>query len=157
MRAIFNFACSSTLLNLSENPFDGMNVRQEKKRKKTLTKKQVKRILLILEQFHEEEKRSGGVHWRSCAIRPAWYWMIVVNTLRFTGMRLNQLLHLRLRDVNPDERWIDLCSEGSKTHHEWRIPMVSHLVPGMRHLIDEAMKRGQDLRIIFSIIIVMWH
>lgn len=59
MRAIFNFACSSTLLNLSENPFDGMNVRQEKKRKKTLTKKQVKRILLILEQFHEEEKRSG--------------------------------------------------------------------------------------------------
>lgn len=142
MRAIFNFACSSTLLNLSENPFDGMNVRQEKKRKKTLTKKQVKRILLILEQFHEEEKRSDGVHWRSCAIRPAWYWMIVVNTLCFTGMRLNQLLHLRLRDVNLDERWIDLCSEGSKTHHEWRIPMVSHLVPGMRHLIDEAMKRG---------------
>ena len=29
---------------------------------------------------HFKEKRSGGVHWRSCAIRPAWYWMIVVNT-----------------------------------------------------------------------------
>ncbi len=33
MRAIFNFACSSTLLNLSENPFDGMSDRKRNVRK----------------------------------------------------------------------------------------------------------------------------
>ena len=140
MRAIFSFASSSELLHLSCNPFEGMSVRQEKKRKKTLTRKQIKRILLVLEQFQEDEMNLK-MHWK-CAIRPAWYWIIVVNTLRFTGMRLNQLLHLRLRDVNPEERWIDLCPEGSKTHHEWRIPMVSHLVPGITRLMDEAVKRG---------------
>ncbi|MFA9342770.1 site-specific integrase, partial [Escherichia coli] len=86
MRAIYNFGEESGLLTVSENPFSGMLVKQEKRRKKTLTKAQISRIVLILQQFSEAENQYTGLYIK-CAIRPAWFWLTVVNTLRYTGMR----------------------------------------------------------------------
>ncbi len=74
--------------------------------------------------------------------KAGWFWLTVVNTLRYTGMRLNQLLHLRLKDVCPEEKWIDLRAEGSKTHREWRIPVARQLQPQLQRLLDEAVRRG---------------
>ncbi len=34
MRALYNFAITSQLTNLSKNPFNGVSVKQDKKRKK---------------------------------------------------------------------------------------------------------------------------
>lgn len=141
MRAIYNFGEESGLITVSENPFSGMLVKQEKRRKKTLTKAQISRIVLILQQFSEAENQYTGLYIK-CAIRPAWFWLTVVNTLRYTGMRLNQLLHLRLKDVCPAEKWIDLRAEGSKTHREWRIPVARQLQPQLQKLLDEAVRRG---------------
>lgn len=37
---------------------------------------------------------------RKSALRPAWFWLTVLDALQRTGMRQNQLLHIRLEDVN---------------------------------------------------------
>lgn len=49
---------------------------------------------------------------------PMWYWRTVIDVLRSTGMRQNQLLHIRLMDVDLINYSMLLCKEGSKTHRE---------------------------------------
>lgn len=51
---------------------------------------------------------------RRNALLPAWFWLTVVNVFRYTAIRQNQLLHIRLGDINLEERWIDLNIEGPK-------------------------------------------
>lgn len=53
-----------------------------------------------------------------CALYPTWFWMTVLDTFRYTGMRNNQMIHIRLRDVNIEQGWIELRLEGSKTHRD---------------------------------------
>ncbi len=83
-----------------------------KKKKKTLTKKQLTALYLTMGQFEERERRTGDNHRARCALYPTWYWLTVLDTLRYTGMRQNQLLHIRLGDIDLHERRIILCSEG---------------------------------------------
>ncbi|HCB0298084.1 TPA: site-specific integrase [Klebsiella pneumoniae] len=133
MRALYNFAITSQLTNLSNNPFNGVSVKQDKKRKKTLTKNQMTKIWLTMQQFASEPRTES-----KCALRPVWYWLTVLDTLRYTGMRQNQLLHIRLKDVSLDDGWIELRAEGSKTYREWRVPVVSHLRPRLEALLQRA-------------------
>lgn len=135
MRALYNFAISTHLTNLSKNPFNGVSVKQDRKRKKTLTKNQMTKIWLIMQQFETEQGSKT-----KCALRPTWYWLAVLDTLRYTGMRQNQLLHIRLKDVSLEDGWIELRAEGSKTYREWRVPIVSHLRPRL----EELLKRAKD-------------
>lgn len=65
-----------------------------------------------------------------------------LDTLRYTGMRQNQLLHIRLKDVSLDDGWIELRAEGSKTYREWRVPVVSHLRPRLEALLQRARDCG---------------
>jgi hypothetical protein len=52
---------------------------------------------------------------RRNALLPAWFWLTVVNVFRYTAIRQNQLLHIRLGDINLEEKWIDLNIEERKT------------------------------------------
>ncbi|HBT4142445.1 TPA: site-specific integrase, partial [Klebsiella pneumoniae] len=98
MRAVFNHAITNKLISARENPFNQVIVKPDIKRKKTLSGEQMKKIDLIMERKIELEQM--GVHDpRPNALEPAWFWMTVIETLKFTGMRQNQLLHIRLCDV----------------------------------------------------------
>ena len=57
-------------------------------------------------------------------------------------MRQNQLLHIQLRDVNLTEGYIDLRLEGSKTHREWRVPVVKQLRLRLQLLLTRATEAG---------------
>ncbi len=96
MQAVFNLAIEEKILPQTENPFNGVKVNANKNKKKTLTKKQLTALYLTMGQFEERERRTGDNHRARCALYPTWYWLTVLDTLRYTGMRQNQLLHIRL-------------------------------------------------------------
>ncbi|NUU68149.1 site-specific integrase [Enterobacteriaceae bacterium BIT-l23] len=142
MRALYNLWISRDYISLDKNPFYDCSVQREKKKKKTLSRAQLTRAYLIMQQFDEDEKRHCIRYSWNNAMSPGWYWIIVLDTLRYTGMRLNQLLHVRLGDINLDEGYINLMLEGSKTHREWRVPAVKQLRQGLAYLLEQAEKRG---------------
>ncbi|MCC8378812.1 site-specific integrase [Xenorhabdus sp. PB30.3] len=142
LRAIFNFVMERKLLPLTENPFNEAAVKKEKKTKKILSKSQITRLYLLMGQYEEEERRQVTPRGGRCALYPTGYWLTVLDTFRLTGMRQNQLLHLRLRDINLDSNYIVLRVEGSKNHSEWRIPMIRQLKPRLAKLVEQAKACG---------------
>lgn len=145
LRALFNFGINEQLFNFDKNPLTDCAVQKDRKKKKTLNKQQLTRIYLIMQQFGEDEAmcRSGEGR-RRCALYPVWFWLAVLDTLRYTGMRLNQLLHIRLRDINNDEGFIELQLDGSKTHREWRVPIVRQLKHQLQRLIMRTQQSGAE-------------
>ncbi len=93
-----------------------------------------------------EEKQGYGYvcDGRKNALYPAWFWMTVMNVFRYTAIRQGQLLHIRLSDINLEEKWIHLCEEGAKNHREHRVPIVSALYPSLAHLLKQAEKAGAE-------------
>ena len=125
-----------------------MIVKPDIKRKKTLSGEQMKKIDLIMERKIELEQT--GIHDpRPNALEPAWFWMTVIETLKFTGMRQNQLLHIRLCDVDLKLGVIELQAEGSKNHREHRVPITARLMPRLEHLylmsVQKGAKKGEQL------------
>jgi integrase len=147
MRALFNFGIRTRLLTQEENPFNKAVVRVGKKKKKTLSTAQIKAIYIVMEQYNERERllaQSNVINVRANACYPAWFWLAVLDTLSYTGMRQNQLLHVRLCDVNLEERWIDVVSEGSKNHREFRIPITSVLYPRLKMVLERSFAAGAE-------------
>ncbi len=142
MSALFNFALHKKWLPQEENPFSQVSVRPEGRQKKTLSKRQLTRIYLVMDRYAEDE-RNGKARPRSeCALFPTDYWLTVLDTFRFTGMRHNQLRRLRLRDINVEEAYINLTVEGSKNYREWRVPMVIFLRRRLEKLKKKAITMG---------------
>ncbi len=141
MRAIFNYAMTQEFLTLKNNPFNGVVARPDIKRKKTLSDAVIQKIYLVMEA-RETQERIGIMGRTRCALRPAWFWLTVVDTLRYTGMRQNQLLHIRIGDVNLEEGWINLRSESAKNHKEHRVPIISVLRPRLERLMTGLLERG---------------
>ncbi|WP_409160627.1 tyrosine-type recombinase/integrase [Pectobacterium sp. B2J-2] len=142
MRAIFNHAMKYNFVQMKENPFNSVVARPDVKRKKTLSEEQIRKIYLAMEA--REEKEFEDCDFRS-ALRPAWFWLTVIDTLRFTGMRQNQLLHIRLGDVNLDEGWINLRPEASKNHKEHIVPITTLLRPRLERLYNAALNQDAKM------------
>ncbi|EKN6074060.1 site-specific integrase, partial [Yersinia enterocolitica] len=145
MRALFNFGMKKGLLSHTENPFNKAVVRVGKKKKKTLSKGQVKTVYRLMDQHHQQERlfaQSYAMSTRANACYPAWFWLSVLDTLSHTGMRQNQLLHVRVCDVNLEERWIDVISEGSKNHREFKVPITSILYPRLEVILERSLAAG---------------
>ncbi|EBZ0016708.1 site-specific integrase, partial [Salmonella enterica subsp. enterica serovar Suberu] len=148
MRALFNFGIKHGLLPQAENPFNGAVVRPGTKKKKTLTQAQMDAMYRLMEQYLETEgkhENSSMFNGRRNALRPVWFWLTVMNVFRYTAIRQNQLLHIRLGDINLEERWIDLNIEGAKNHREHRVPIVSALYPSLEFLVLRAGELGMEL------------
>ena len=145
LRAVFNLGIKKGFLTCEDNPFNGTVVRPDTRKKRILTKSQLTRLYLVMQQFELEEKEQTSVKGGKCALYPAWFWLTVLDTFRYTGMRNNQLVHIRLRDVNLEQGWIELRLEGSKTHREWKVPLVAQLKERMKVLITRATECGAGL------------
>lgn len=142
LRALYNYGMEHEILPSGKNPFNKSNVQRDTRKKKTLTRQQLVRIYLVMQQFEETERAGRGTRGGRNALWPMWFWLTVLDTFRYTGMRLNQLLHIRLGDLNLSEGYIDLCLEGSKTHREWRVPVVNALKPRLRYLVSKSTELG---------------
>ncbi|ELQ9312114.1 tyrosine-type recombinase/integrase [Serratia marcescens] len=143
LRALYNQGIKRKWLTLEDNPLNETQLLPGSKRKKILNRDQLVRINLVLEQFEECENRQV-VRSRACALFPVWYWRTVIDVLRSTGMRQNQLLHIRLMDIDLEANSMLLCKEGSKTHREWLVPIVSFVRERMRILVGRAIEQGAE-------------
>lgn len=144
IHAIVNYAMKANLIPQTENPFNEVLVRADNKRKKTLSKPQLTRVYLLMQQHVDLDTDLSIAEMKRCALHPAWFWTTVLDTLRYTGMRVNQLMHVRLMDINLEENWIELRLDGSKTHREWRVPIVGPLKPQLKLLISRSIENGAE-------------
>ncbi|WP_226312180.1 tyrosine-type recombinase/integrase [Salmonella enterica subsp. diarizonae serovar 58:r:z53] len=140
MRALYAFGIKRKFIPLKENPFHGMVVRADKKFKKTLDDQQMERVYGVMSRFEEMEKQ-GQLTGR-CALFPTHFWLTVLDTLQYTGMRQNQLIQLRHEDVSLKGGWIMLQAETAKNHRDYRIPVAALLAPRLSRLMAEMKRRG---------------
>ena len=55
---------------------------------------------------------------------PRWFWWSVILTLSYTAIRRRQLVELRWRDIDWENKTIHLRKEGSKSGKSWFIPIT---------------------------------
>lgn len=80
------------------------------------------------------------------SFHPDFFWLTVVYTFFYTGMRRRQLVSLRVGDILFDEKIIVLSYEGSKTKRSWSIPLHDDLSEKLRSLIiSSQMAIGRKL------------
>lgn len=142
LRALFAWGIKNGLLVTEENPFHGVVVRPEQKLKKVLTESQVEQIYAVMERFERMENQGEAPPYCRCSLVPVRFWRVVLDMFQFSGMRQNQLIHLRLKDISFEENIITLRVEGAKNYRENRIPLISVLRPGLLQLADELRLRG---------------
>ncbi|EGH2607403.1 tyrosine-type recombinase/integrase [Salmonella enterica] len=142
LRALFAYGIKKGLLPQEENPFYETVVRPDQKLKKVLSEQQVEQVCAVMTRFAIMERRGNAPHPRRCALLPTRFWLVVLDTLRYTGMRQNQLIQLRLRDISFDDDVITLRAESAKNHKENRVPIISALKPGLQQLSAELRLRG---------------
>jgi len=56
-------------------------------------------------------------------LNPSWFWITVIRTLYYTGIRRRQLVGLTWSDIDFDKHTLLLQSKYSKTMREWVIPL----------------------------------
>ncbi|OUE53967.1 phage integrase [Citrobacter freundii] len=139
LRALYNFAIEQGLLTQFTNPFVKTSLRESRRRKKTLSREQIQASRKVLNHFIEQENTRR--RYRS-PLYPAWFWLTMVETFNYTAIRLNQLLHLRIMDIDLKNDTLFICSEGSKSHDEHIIPIASRLRPYLEQLLVQAEARG---------------
>jgi site-specific recombinase XerD len=64
-----------------------------------------------------------------------WFWHTVFLTFRYTGMRTQQLVTLKIRDLDFVQEVIFYSSEGSKNRKAWTIPMHSELKDALMNFL----------------------
>ncbi|MCB1639775.1 MAG: site-specific integrase, partial [Thiothrix sp.] len=62
-------------------------------------------------------------------VNPGWFWVHVIRTLYYTGIRRRQLVGLSWGDVNLKSGTLHLSSAHSKTRRGWDIPLPAPLLP----------------------------
>ena len=81
------------------------------------------------------------------ALKPAWFWMIVIRFLYYTGIRRRQLVSIEWQDLDLDARVLIASYRGSKTHRQWEIPLAVDLIDDLEYLIrrnKEALGRSMQ-------------
>ncbi|HBM3184934.1 TPA: site-specific integrase [Klebsiella oxytoca] len=148
MSCLFSWAMNEDLVSHSRSPFHGYQVREGRKPKKTLTDQQLLRIcdeMNVLKEQEEQGRLLTVRRGRRSALQPLWFWRTAVHLLMLTGIRRNQLLHIRRQDVEISEENVTrilLRSEGSKNHDERWLPLPAELTSELRQLCLEARRKG---------------
>ena len=152
---LFNFAVDNKWMKA--NPFAKIKpIRVYKKPKKTVDLPLIEKVLQVLkgESGLETDKEPGRFN-------PQWFWEIAVRLFFFTGMRLRQLVELEWRDIDFENRCINLRAEGSKTYREWKIPLPAMMEDDFRLLRARTIEaRGtRDIydRQVFCLPLFSWY
>lgn len=134
LKAVFTHGIDTQLLSIEVNPFSKMNITPPKKRKKTLSSAQLTQARLFLEGMRVDEEKGKDV----AKLHPVWFWQMVFETFYYTGIRRNQLVHIKVGDVDLKKQIITIRVEGSKTWREYEVPICQQLVPHLRLLFTRA-------------------
>lgn len=134
LKALYNFGIKHQLIASVKNPFAGTSVKQPKKPKKSLQPLQIRYAREVLDVC----KRYESSYDETSKLHPAWFWEVTMETFFYTGIRLNQLLHIQAGDINLKERTIRTSSVGSKNHSENVLPIPDKLYPYIYQILTAA-------------------
>ncbi|TDX30025.1 site-specific recombinase XerC [Modicisalibacter xianhensis] len=138
LKALYNFGIKHQLIACAHNPFLEVSVKQPKAPKKSLQPLQIRyarEVLEVCRRFETAYDECSKIH-------PAWFWQVLMETFFYTGIRLNQLLHIQAGDVNLKKRIFRASAAGSKTHSESILPIPDGLYPHLYTLIVAAHNSG---------------
>ncbi len=134
MRALWNYAIESGYLD--HNPFKKVrSPRAVKKEPKLLPVRTIQRAIQYLNQCEGTDRH-----------KPAWFWRTVFKTLFYTGIRAQQLVYLRWKDIDFEDRMITLRYRGSKTRREWRLPIPDEIYDDLRELEEKTLEYSMKTR-----------
>lgn len=139
LRTLWGYAIEQgTLVHGTINPFRKTAVIPPRRPSKTIVRDGIRYAREWLKTLVAEERWTGG---RS-RITPAWFWLAVFEIFYYTGVRLNALLSIRVKDVDWDSRMIMVEADTEKTHRQFSIPIMPGLEPHIRRLVDAAEALG---------------
>ncbi|HHE9466395.1 TPA: site-specific integrase, partial [Haemophilus influenzae 10810] len=106
LKTIFKFGIEKQLLPFTKNPFDGLFIREGKKKRKVYTSSDLKKLSFGI----TESKHLPSI------LRPLWFTKTIIMTFRYTAIRRSQLNKLRIKDVDLLNQVIHIPSEINKNH-----------------------------------------
>lgn len=138
LKALYRYGIKHGFLACEQNPFSEVSVKQPRQPKKTLQPIQIRyarEVLSVCRRYESCYDECSKIH-------PAWFWQGLMETFFYTGIRLNQLLHLEAGDINLKTRVFRASAVGSKTHTETILPIPDGLYPHLYELIVAAHNAG---------------
>ena len=113
LKLLYSFAYDEEII--SENPFLKIKmVKVFQTKYKSITIEDVNHIIRHL-------KNNDNT------LLPGWFWIMLIKTLFYTGMRRKQLVELQWKDINFSTMQITLRAHSSKNKRMWRIPLHSEI------------------------------
>lgn len=120
------------------NPFKKTTLIPPKRPSKIIDSDAIKSARLWLNSLVAEEETTGA----RARITPAWFWLATFEIFYYTGIRLNALLCIRLRDIDWTKKLIYVNAETEKTHRGFCIPIMKGLEPHIERIVTAAHKIG---------------
>ena len=124
LKSLFNCAVENEILE--KNPFAKVPIiTVHQKPNKSTNRDIVAKAINLLKDKSQDSK-------------PGWFWIAVIRTYFYTGMRRRQLVELQWKDIHFEDRLITLRAESSKTKREWDIPLNKEILKDLIRLRKEA-------------------
>ena len=135
LKTIFKFGIEKQLLPFIKNPFDGLFIREGKRKRKVYTSSDLDRLSFGI----KESKHLPAI------LRPLWFTRALIMTFRYTAIRRSQLNKLRIKDVDLINQVIHISPEINKNHEYHILPISSILYPYLDKLLNELKKMKQPV------------
>ncbi|OOF80855.1 integrase [Rodentibacter ratti] len=133
LKTIFKFGIEKQLLSFKSNPFDGLFIKEGKRKRKIYTSSDLEKLSFGI-------KDSDNL---PDILRPVWFTKALIMTFRYTAIRRAQLNKLRIQDVDLVNRVIHISPEINKNHEYHTLPISTALYPYLDKLINELKKLKQ--------------
>lgn len=139
LRTIWGYAIEYGILAKTlVNPFKKTTLIPPKRASKIISGDGIRQARSWLSGLVEQEEVSGT---RS-HITPAWFWLATFEMFYYTGIRLNALLCIRLRDIDWTNKLVYVNADTEKTHREFCVPITKGLEPHIEKLLKAASAIG---------------
>lgn len=136
LRVLYQYGLRKGKVGGSENPFDDIQVRCPNNPIKTIQQKTLLYCRGLLDIMQKQEDSWGEVS----EFHPAWFWRTVFETLICTGIRANELLTLRLCDLDFPGAFLRIDAAISKNYNAREVPLHKRLEPLLKVLVLKARK-----------------
>lgn len=110
-------------------------LKSQNRRKKTFSREQ----LDCLELAIKDESILPSI------LKPNWFVLCLIMTLRYTGIRRSQLVKLKISDVDIERKIINIAPEINKNHDYHTVPISDNLYPYMENLLSRLREHHQPL------------
>ncbi|MBJ9947574.1 site-specific integrase [Acinetobacter bereziniae] len=134
LQALINFGIKKKLLKRKDNPFSSLQIKSDERPIKYLNEYQLKQLDCFLMECGSNNKLKF--------IKPSWFFITLVKTFQYTGMRKKQLLNLKVQDIRISEGVITIDGTQNKNHMSHIIPISTKLKPYLVELIDKHKQKS---------------